>query len=69
MAQLYFDLDSGFSHLAWVLPAWIPLPSFKKRDAAHLKMKQIFYDAIKKRKESGVMRDDMLQTLINATYK
>ena len=29
VAQLYFDLDGGFSHLAWLLPGWLPLPSFR----------------------------------------
>ena len=29
IAQLYFDLDGGFSHLAWLLPGWLPLPSFR----------------------------------------
>ena len=29
VAQLYADLDGGFSHLAWLLPGWLPLPSFR----------------------------------------
>ena len=29
VAQLYTDLDGGFSAEAWLLPAWLPLPSFK----------------------------------------
>ena len=29
VAQLYMDLDGGFSHLAWLLPGWLPLPSFR----------------------------------------
>ena len=40
-----------------------------RRDAAHLKIKQVFYKAIKMRKESGEREDDMLQTLIETTYK
>ena len=27
--QLYNDLIGGFSHLAWLLPGWLPLPSFR----------------------------------------
>lgn len=69
VAQLYWDLDGGFSHEAWLLPPWLPLPSFRKRDAAHLKVKQIFYDAIHQRKASGDREDDMLQTLLDAKYK
>ena len=29
MAQLYMDLDGGFTHAAWLLPGWLPLPSFR----------------------------------------
>lgn len=29
VAQLYADLDGGFSHAAWLLPTWVPLPSFR----------------------------------------
>jgi len=40
-----------------------------RRDMAHKKVKQLFYEAIKARKESGSGEDDMLQTLIDTTYK
>lgn len=43
VAQLYADLDGGFTHLAWLAPSWIPFPSFLRRDRAHRKIKQIFY--------------------------
>ena len=43
VAQLYMDLDGGFNHLAWLFPSWIPFPSFRKRDKAHLEVKKIFY--------------------------
>ena len=29
VAQLYADLDGGLNHLAWLLPGWLPLPSFR----------------------------------------
>lgn len=29
VAQLYADLDGGFTHAAWLLPGWLPLPSFR----------------------------------------
>ncbi|KAK2150111.1 hypothetical protein LSH36_423g02010 [Paralvinella palmiformis] len=69
IAQLYWDLDGGFTAEAWLLPTWIPLPSFRKRDIAHKKVKEIFYDVIKKRRESDVRGDDMLQTLLDSKYK
>ena len=69
MAQLYWDLDGGFSHAAWLLPGWLPLPSFRRRDNAHKKIKKIFYKAISERQKSAVKEDDMLQTLLESTYK
>ena len=29
VAQLYWDLDGGFTTMAWLLPTWVPLPSFR----------------------------------------
>uniref|UniRef100_A0A8C5DKM1 Lanosterol 14-alpha demethylase n=1 Tax=Gouania willdenowi TaxID=441366 RepID=A0A8C5DKM1_GOUWI len=69
VAQLYADLDGGFSHAAWLLPGWLPLPSFRKRDKAHREIKKIFFNVIQKRRQSGEKVDDILQTLIDATYK
>ena len=43
VAQLYADLDGGFTPLAWLFPSWMPFPSFRKRDRAHLEVKKIFY--------------------------
>ncbi|XP_075683803.1 lanosterol 14-alpha demethylase isoform X2 [Rhinoderma darwinii] len=69
VAQLYADLDGGFTHAAWLLPGWLPLPSFRRRDRAHREIKNIFYQVIQKRRQSQDREDDMLQTLIDATYK
>ncbi|XP_033639523.1 lanosterol 14-alpha demethylase-like [Asterias rubens] len=69
VAQLYMDLDGGFNHLAWLFPSWIPFPSFRKRDKAHLEVKKIFYKAIQERRDSEDPDDDMLQTLLTTTYK
>ncbi|XP_062871273.1 lanosterol 14-alpha demethylase [Trichomycterus rosablanca] len=69
VAQLYTDLDGGFTHAAWILPQWIPLPSFRRRDRAHLELKKIFYEVIQKRRRSQEKEDDILQTLVDATYK
>ncbi|XP_030741062.2 lanosterol 14-alpha demethylase isoform X1 [Echinops telfairi] len=69
VAQLYADLDGGFSHAAWLLPSWLPLPSFRRRDRAHQEMKNLFCKAIQKRRQSENKTDDMLQTLLESTYK
>lgn len=69
VAQLYADLDGGFTPLAWLFPSWMPFPSFRKRDRAHLEVKKIFYKVIKQRRASEEEEDDMLQILIDSTYK
>uniref|UniRef100_A0A8C6S4J8 Lanosterol 14-alpha demethylase n=1 Tax=Neogobius melanostomus TaxID=47308 RepID=A0A8C6S4J8_9GOBI len=69
VAQLYADLDGGFSHAAWLLPGWLPLPSFRRRDRAHREIKNIFFKVIQKRRQSAEKVDDFLQTLVDATYK
>ncbi|KAK3726661.1 hypothetical protein RRG08_016970 [Elysia crispata] len=69
VAQLYADLDGGFTPLAWLLPGWLPFPSFRKRDRAHIEVKKIFRKAIQKRRADPNPDDDMLQTLIESTYK
>ncbi|XP_054847984.1 lanosterol 14-alpha demethylase [Eublepharis macularius] len=69
VAQLYADLDGGFTHAAWLLPHWLPLPSFRRRDRAHQKIKAIFYKIIQKRRQSLKIEDDMLQMLLDVTYK
>ncbi|KAK7109246.1 lanosterol 14-alpha demethylase-like [Littorina saxatilis] len=69
MARLYMDLDGGFTHEAWLLPGWLPLPSFRKRDRAHQEVKRIFYEVIQQRRDSKEQEEDMLQTLIDSTYK
>ncbi|XP_065139979.1 lanosterol 14-alpha demethylase [Paramisgurnus dabryanus] len=69
VAQLYADLDGGFTHAAWLLPGWLPLPSFRRRDQAHIEIKKIFYKVITKRREAEEKEDDILQTLIDARYK
>lgn len=42
---------------------------FRKRDSAHREIKNIFFKVIQKRRQSGENVDDILQTLIDATYK
>ncbi|XP_014661368.1 PREDICTED: lanosterol 14-alpha demethylase-like [Priapulus caudatus] len=68
ISELYKDLDGGFNQLAWLLPGWLPFPSFLKRDRARLEMEKMFRKVISARRASEP-KDDMLQTLIDSTYK
>ena len=41
----------------------------RKRDRAHREIKNIFFKVIQRRRQSEEKVDDILQTLIDATYK
>lgn len=41
----------------------------RRRDRAHREIKKIFYKVIQKRRKSEEKEDDMLQTLLDASYK
>lgn len=47
----------------------IPCFGVRKRDRAHREIKNIFFKVIQKRRQSGENTDDILQTLVDATYK
>lgn len=69
-AQLYHDLDGGFTPLNFVFPN-LPLPSYRRRDRAQVAMRNFYLNIIQQRRtedregESG----DMLDALKGQTYK
>ncbi|GAA5972400.1 hypothetical protein JCM11641_001826 [Rhodosporidiobolus odoratus] len=68
-AQLYHDLDGGFTPLNFVFPN-LPLPSYRRRDRAQLKMREFYISILEKRRASGQEPDlDMLTALQNQEYK
>ncbi|ODQ51833.1 sterol 14alpha-demethylase [Saitoella complicata NRRL Y-17804] len=68
-ADLYHDLDRGFTPLNFMFPN-LPLPSYRRRDVAQKKMAQTYMNIIKKRRETGETPDtDMIWSLMNAKYK
>ena len=71
VAQLYTDLDGGFTQAAWLLPRWLPLPSFRRRDRAREEMEKIFSAVIEKRRQlpDEDYEEDVFNTLMNSTYK
>lgn len=50
-AQVYSDLDHGFTPLHWMIPG-LPLPSYRRRDAAHTKMSSFYQSILRKRREN-----------------
>nr|WNF20707.1 lanosterol 14-alpha-demethylase [Candida tropicalis] len=70
-AQLYADLDKGFTPINFVFPN-LPLPHYWRRDAAQRKISAHYMKEIKRRRESGDIdpkRDLIDSLLVNSTYK
>ncbi|KAK2768549.1 Sterol 14-alpha demethylase [Arachnomyces sp. PD_36] len=69
-AELYHDLDKGFTPINFMFP-WVPFPQNKKRDAAHARMRAIYTDIINKRRSQDheTKTSDMISNLMNCTYK
>jgi sterol 14-demethylase len=66
-ADLYHDLEGGLNLVAFFQPN-LPLPSFKKRDRARVRMAQLISQIIAERRASGTEGEDFLQTLMTARY-
>ncbi|KAG0151884.1 hypothetical protein CROQUDRAFT_667588 [Cronartium quercuum f. sp. fusiforme G11] len=69
-AQLYHDLDGGFTPLNFVFPN-LPLPSYRRRDRAQVAMRNFYLNIIQQRRAEGRDGDsgDMLDALKGQTYK
>jgi sterol 14-demethylase len=66
-AQLYHDLEGGINLLAFFWP-YLPLPSFRRRDRARVRMVEIISKLIADRRARGTVEEDFLQTLMTARY-
>ncbi|KIL64453.1 hypothetical protein M378DRAFT_78251 [Amanita muscaria Koide BX008] len=68
-AQLYNDLDGGFTPLNFMFPN-LPLESYRKRDRAQKQMSEFYIDIIKKRRAGGSDHDhDMIAALMQQRYR
>ena len=68
-ADLYHDLDMGFSPINFMLP-WAPLPHNRKRDYAQKKMAQTYMEIIQERKRTNAEKgSDMIWNLMSCVYK
>ncbi|KAK7934940.1 hypothetical protein PG985_000435 [Apiospora marii] len=70
-AKLYHDLDLGFSPINFLFPG-LPLPRNRRRDAAHVKMRDVYLGIIKERRKLDPESDgeqDMIWNLMHCRYK
>ena len=69
LADLYHDLDMGFSPINFMLH-WAPLPWNNRRDHAQRTVAKIYMDTIKSRRDRGETdAQDIMYHLMNSTYK
>ena len=69
-ADMYHDLDMGFSPINFMLPT-VPFPHNRKRDAANQRMTEVYMDIIKERRAADGKQDshDMIWNLMASVYK
>eukprot|EP00005_Dracoamoeba_jomungandri_P002406 CAMPEP_0174251240 /NCGR_PEP_ID=MMETSP0439-20130205/1127_1 /TAXON_ID=0 /ORGANISM="Stereomyxa ramosa, Strain Chinc5" /LENGTH=404 /DNA_ID=CAMNT_0015331507 /DNA_START=45 /DNA_END=1256 /DNA_ORIENTATION=- len=69
VAELFHDLDQGLTTLSLFWPN-APTPKHRKRDKARLEMARLFGGVMReRRKHPEVVHEDVLQMLMNATYR
>jgi sterol 14-demethylase len=67
-AEVYHALERGITPLAYI-NAHLPLPSFRARDKARVRLVAMIGEIIEARRRSGRQGEDFLQTLIEARYQ
>lgn len=67
-AHVYHDLEAGLIPIAFLYPN-LPLPAFRRRDRARVRMVEMITEIIEYRKANKVEGQDLLQTLMDAEYK
>lgn len=65
---LYADLERGVHPLAYLMPH-LPIPRFKRRDAARAKLQRTIAAMMAKRRANPSPPSDGLQILLDATYE
>src|ERR1700735_2978297 len=67
-AQIYGDIERGVTPLAF-LNAHLPVPSFRKRDRARIRLVELITGIIADRQRTRREGEDFLQILMEAKYK
>ncbi|OUR91304.1 cytochrome P450 [Gammaproteobacteria bacterium 42_54_T18] len=67
-SDIYRDLEKGVNAIAYSFPN-LPIPSFRKRDKARVRLHELVHKIIEKREASNDKHTDMFQMLIDTRYK
>ncbi|MDQ3035342.1 MAG: cytochrome P450 [Myxococcota bacterium] len=66
-ARVYHDLEAGVTPLAYI-NAHLPVPSFRRRDKARVRMVEMITGVIRGRRAGERKGEDFLQTLMESKY-
>jgi sterol 14-demethylase len=66
-ARVYAALEGGVNAIAYINP-YLPLPAFRRRDKARLRLVEMITGIIGARQKDGRDRNDALQVLMEARY-
>ena len=67
-AEVYTDLERGVTPLAYI-NAHLPIPSFKARDKARVRMVEMITEIVDARRRDKREGEDFLQTLMDSRYQ
>lgn len=65
--QVYRDLERGILAIGYINP-YLPIPAFRRRDRARARLGAMVSEIIARRRASGQVAEDFLQTLMDARY-
>jgi sterol 14-demethylase len=66
-AHVYHDLEGGVTPLAYI-DANLPIPAFRKRDKARVRMVEMIGSIVRQRRKDKREGEDFLQTLMESKY-
>ncbi|HUS67441.1 MAG TPA: cytochrome P450 [Kofleriaceae bacterium] len=66
-AAVYHDLERGVTPIAYI-NAHLPIPAFRKRDKARVRMVEMISEIVEQRRAHGRVGEDFLQTLMDSKY-
>lgn len=67
-SKVYYDLERSIVPLVYIHPH-LPLPVFFRRDRARARLGEMVSSIVQRRKKSGYVGEDFLQTLMDSRYK
>jgi sterol 14alpha-demethylase len=67
-ARVYHDLERGIVPIGYIHP-YLPIPAFRRRDRARARLGEMVSEVVERRRKSGYVGEDFLQTLMESKYK